>query len=406
MKLRCRPEDFVVEELPTVEPATHGPFTLYRLTKTGLGTLEAVEAIRHRWQIDGSRISYGGLKDRHAVTTQLLTIRGGPRRALHQTHLTLEPLGYLDRPYTPAQFRGNRFVIVLRDLTEEAAARAEAAMSDLRTTGLPNYFDDQRFGSVGYGGQFIAESWLKGDHETALRLALAEPNPHDRPGTREEKAVLREFWGRWAEAKERLPRSHARSLVTYLVDHPTDFRGAFARLNKNLRTLYFSAYQSFLWNAVTARWIEANTRPEQRIAVTFRLGDQPLPTGLTSEDRARLDVPIPLPASRSTLPGPPVGLICEEVVAARGLEWNALRVKHLKDVFFSKGNRPALFDPGELTWEVGPDELYPKRRALTLRCTLPKGSYATMLVKRLTAGEPGSADAGDGDDEAGAADDS
>ena len=43
------------------------------------------------------------------------------------------------------------------------------------------------------------------------------------------------------EAKARLGRSHARSLVTYLVDHPTDFRGAFARLRRDLRSLYFSA---------------------------------------------------------------------------------------------------------------------------------------------------------------------
>ncbi len=388
MKLRCRPEDFVVEELPVVEPAESGPFTLYELKKTGMGTLEAVEAIRHRWQLEGSRISYGGLKDRHAVTTQWLTIRGGPRRGLHQTNLELEPLGYLDRPYTPAQFRGNRFAIVIRDLTPEASANAQAAMADVRISGLPNYFDDQRFGSVGHGGDFIGEAWLKGDHERALRLALAEPNPHDRPSAREEKTILRECWGRWTEAKERLPRSHARSLVTYLVDHPTDFRGAFARVNRNLRSLYFSAYQSYLWNAVLARWITSRTRPDQRLMVAFRLAEFPVPCRLSVEDRARLEAKIPLPASRSILPEPPLGTICEEEVTSRGLEWHQLRVKHLKDVFFSKGIREALFTPGELTWESSTDALHPRRQALTLRCTLPKGSYATVLVKRLTTGEP------------------
>ena len=59
-----------------------------------------------------------------------------------------------------------------------------------------------------------------------------------------QKAILRAYWGRWTEAKARLDRSSARSIVTYLVDHPTDYRGAFARLGRELRTLYFSAFQS------------------------------------------------------------------------------------------------------------------------------------------------------------------
>ena len=224
MKLKRQPEDFQVEELPLVAGGDRGRFAFYRLTKRGMGTLEAIEAICRRWDVAGRRVSYGGLKDRHARTVQYLTIVDGPDRALHEASFDLEPLGRLPEPYGPAQFRGNRFVVVLRDLSSEALARAVGALSELPRDGLPNYFDDQRFGSVGFGGEFIARAWLAGDHERALRLALAEPNPSDRPGTKAEKAILRESWGRWPEAKARLGRSHARSLVTYLVDHPSDFR--------------------------------------------------------------------------------------------------------------------------------------------------------------------------------------
>ena len=126
----------------------------------------------------------------------------------------------------------------------------------LSSDGLPNYFDDQRFGSLGYSGEFIAHAWLVGNHERALELALAEANPFDRSGIKGQKAILRAHWGQWTEAKARLERSSARSIVTYLVDHPTDFRGAFARLRREFRTLYFSAFQSHLWNLILARWIE------------------------------------------------------------------------------------------------------------------------------------------------------
>lgn len=398
MKLRCLPEDFVVEELPTIAPQSDGPYTLYRLTKRGLGTLEAVEAIKRRWQIESSRISYGGLKDRHAFTTQWLSIHRGPRRGLKQTNLELAPLGHAARPYTPACFAGNRFAITLRDMDEASLERAERGLRAVQRDGLPNYFDDQRFGSVGFDGGFIGEAWLRGDHEGALRLALAEPNAHDRPETRAEKMILRDQWGRWSEAKARLPRSHARSLVTYLVDHPSDFRGAFARLNRNLRSLYFSAYQSFLWNSVLGRLIERATRPEQRVAIAFRMARLPMVQGLDDAQRVRLHAcRIPLPAARAPLPEGELGELCSAVLAERGLTWTDLRVRHLKDVFFSKGERAAFAFARELSWSVADDELYPGRWRLTLVFQLGKGSYATILVKCLTELEP--EDAAPSDDE-------
>lgn len=385
MKLKRLPEDFQVEELPLVEAGERGRFVLYRLTKRGLGTLEAIEAVCRRWNLAGRRVSYGGLKDRHAVTVQYLTIFDGPERPLHETSLDLVPLGRVDQPYGPDQFRGNRFVVVLRDLSPRALELAGNAVGEIPRDGLPNYFDDQRFGSVGFGGGFIAQAWLTGDHEQALRLALAEPNPSDRPGTRAEKTILRETWGRWTEAKARLERSHARSLVTYLADHPSDFRGAFARLRRELRSLYFSAFQSHLWNLMLGRWIERNTRPEQRVPVDFKVASLPVHRGLDPEQAEVLaSSRLPLPSSRTPLPEGPLREIALEVVGEFGLAWEDLRVRHLKDVFFSKGTRPALFFAENLEHSAADDELQPGRKKLRLTFDLPRGAYATLVVKRVT----------------------
>jgi tRNA pseudouridine13 synthase len=386
MKLKCLPDDFDVEELPTVQSAGGGDFTFYRLTKRGIGTLEALEAIRRRWNLAWDQLGYAGLKDRHARTIQYVTIRGGPRQPLRQSSFELEPLGALARPYGANQSRGNRFNIAIRDLSEHAARHAIAACESIKAEGLPNYFDDQRFGSVGFGGEFIAEAWLKGEHERALRLALAEPNPHDRPGTREEKAILRAHWGNWPEAKARLPRSHARSIVTYLVDHPADYRRAFARLNRSLRTLYFSAYQSHLWNLILARLIEDQTRPEQQHRIEFRVSRLPLFYDLDETQRSFFrQRQVPLPSSRNAMPEGAIGPIVESLLAERGLTWSDLRVRHLDDVFFSKGTRDGVFVPARLEHTSAPDDLYAGRSKLTLSFDLPRGCYATILVKRLTA---------------------
>jgi tRNA pseudouridine13 synthase len=174
-------------------------------------------------------------------------------------------------------------------------------------------------------------------------------------------------------------------LVTYLADHPTDFRGAFARVRRDLRSIYFSAYQSHLWNLLLARLIERTTRPDQRVPIDFRVATMPLHRNLDSDQAATLKSwRLPLPASRTPLPEGPARDLALEVMSELGLTWENLRVKHLKDVFFSKGSRPALFVPENLTHRRSADELYPKRFKLELSFELPRGAYATLVVKRLT----------------------
>ncbi|MDX2037510.1 MAG: tRNA pseudouridine(13) synthase TruD [Isosphaeraceae bacterium] len=385
MKVKRTPGDFQVEELTDVVPADRGRFTFYRLEKTGIGTFEALETVRRRWNLSERQVSYGGLKDRHAQTLQYLTILDGPDHPLETESFLLEPLGRLSFAYGPPNFRGNRFTITLRDLSPRAIEQARASLASLPSDGVPNYFDDQRFGSVGFGGGFIARAWLLGEPETALRLAIAEPTESDRGESKLEKAILREHWGDWATVKAKLSRSHARSLATYLVDHPTDFRGAFARLRRDLRSIYFSAYQSHLWNRILGRWIERNSRPDQRAEFDFKVATLPIPIGLDPLDASTLSsTRIPLPSSRNPLPVEPLGAICREVLAEEGLVWEEFRVRKLEDVFFSKGDRAAIFHADRLHHTAGADELYPGRRKLTLGFELPKGAYATLVIKRIT----------------------
>ena len=124
MKLKCQPQDFCVEELPLISSAGTGRYTFYRLTKRNIGTIEAVEAICRRWNLAGHRVSYGGLKDRHALTTQYLTIADGTPKPITTPSFELEPVGRLAFPYGPQHFCGNRFHLILRDMTEADIRRA------------------------------------------------------------------------------------------------------------------------------------------------------------------------------------------------------------------------------------------------------------------------------------------
>src|SRR5262249_31025977 len=178
--------------------------------------------------------------------------------------------------------------VTLRDLRPDAGARAGRARGEVRAEGVPNYFDDQRFGSVTPGGAFIARLLVLGRFEDALRLALTGPYEHDRAAQKQEKATLRSHWGDWSACKDLLPRGHARSPLDYLLHPPGDFRGAVARLRPELRGLYLSAYQSHLWNRMLARWLQDHCRVEQLVPVELRLGTLPFWRGLDESQRHEL----------------------------------------------------------------------------------------------------------------------
>jgi tRNA pseudouridine13 synthase len=387
MKLRQQPDDFRVEELSTVEPGPGGPFAFYRLEKTGWTTPDALAAIRRRWKVDFRRMSYGGLKDRHAHTVQYLTIHNGPEKNLPHGGFTVTYLGRLLHAYTSDRVRANRFQVTMRSLSPEEVARAEGSLPEIAEIGVPNYFDDQRFGSVTDGGSFVAREMVLGNFEAALRLALAAPYEHDRADAKREKATLAAHWGDWPTCKAELPRGHARSIVDYLVHHPTDFRGACVRLRPELQGLYLSAWQSHLWNRMLTRWLTDRLESDQLIRVQLKTGPAVMPRTMPATVRAEWDaLSLPLPSARLKFdPDAPWAGLIAAVMAEEGIPLAEMRIRGVQKPFFSKGDRSAKVPVGNLSWTAGDDELNRGRRKLDLRFELPRGSYATMLVKRLTA---------------------
>jgi tRNA pseudouridine13 synthase len=393
MKLKQQPEDFRVEELTDVRVG-QGNFAFYRLEKKGWTTPDALQAVRRRWKITHQRLSYGGLKDRHAHTIQFFTILRGPQRRLTHHDVHVEYIGQVSRPYTSRDIRANRFEIAVRDLRPDDIRLAEDMLREVAAQGVPNYFDDQRFGSAADPEKFVARAIIQGDYERALRLALAEAYEHDRAAARKEKAILRNCWGDWARCKEQLPRGHARSLADYLAHHPDDYKGAVLRLRPELRGLYLSAYQSFLWNRMLARWLHDHCPAEQLVSVRLRLGSVPMHRHLDADSfQALQPLSLPLPNARHPFEADdPRAELMDAILHEDGLQREQLKLKGFRDLFFSKGERAALCMPAELRWRRGTDEKNPGRQKLTLDFELPRGAYATLVVKRMATWPPGTHD--------------
>ena len=152
--IRCRPEDFRVEELPQYAPdGSVGAHFMLTMTKTGMNTEDALRIVSRALDVPRPEVGLAGLKDRHAVTTQWITVPASAESALSGFHHDCITLGQAfphGNKLRRGHLAGNRFRIVVRDLCcsqEEALQRIEARLDCLREEGgLRNYYGPQRFG--------------------------------------------------------------------------------------------------------------------------------------------------------------------------------------------------------------------------------------------------------------------
>ena len=147
---RVAPEDFRVEERPAFEPSGQGEHLLLTIEKRGMNTTHAARRLAQWAGVPEMGIGYAGLKDRHAVTRQRFSVHLPKKVAPDLAALASDDLRVLEshwhsRKLPRGALAGNRFVLVLRDVTGERDA-IDARLAAIAAGGLPNYFGEQRFG--------------------------------------------------------------------------------------------------------------------------------------------------------------------------------------------------------------------------------------------------------------------
>lgn len=386
MRLKTTPEDFRVTELLAWNEVPNGDFVVHKLHKEKLSTPEALTILCRDAEVDRAAIAYAGLKDRQAITDQYLTIE---RRAveLKLPNLRVTPCGTTDRPITSKQSDGNRFGIVVRDLRPTEAAQLRRSLPSLVKTGLPNYFDDQRFGSLRHGQGFPMKSVLFGDFERALQQLVAEPSPVAITGDVKLKKALQLRWGDW-EACGRIARGPAyEPLFRHLQKHPRDFRSALEFVPLRLRVIHAFAYQSYLWNRAISGLLRGGVRGAQRLRIPTLAGDLLAWKYLSPEREQKLAaMRTPLFAIDGDGGSEPF-----QKAMIRELKNAELRRSDFVDhevpgMIWKEEARPAMVKPQDVAdVRLEPDEMHEGRVKASLQFSLPRGAYATMVVKRLFA---------------------
>ncbi len=169
-------------------------------------TPDAAGALARRLGVRAADVRWCGLKDRHAVALQHLSVcirtpasaSALPQRAESGTaegRWSAHLIGFVGREASAGMIAGNRFVLVLRGMTRaeaetlqtssrrwcvgiEAGDEAGGEMGDREVHGtlrLVNLFGRQRFVSAAHGRGFAGRELIEGRFDRAVRLLIATP---------------------------------------------------------------------------------------------------------------------------------------------------------------------------------------------------------------------------------------
>lgn len=386
MKLKQRVEDFRVRELLVEEPQKErDEFRVYRVTKRKLTSVEAAAQLAREAGAVPADVSMAGLKDRQGVTIQHMALARGPVISLKRPDLRVETVGWAPEPLTAASSEGNAFEIVVRALDAETLAAIRGGLAVMREEGLINYFDDQRFGNLKHGQGWIVPDLIRGEHEKALKRLLGSLSRSDGRKHAGFKAELRRRWGDWQACRDAAGRfGQHHSVFEHLKRHPDDFAGAFGHVATRVRLIHLYAFQSHLWNRAVAALVRSNTSPAERLVVRSLEGPLVFPAAGAGPGDGRT---FRLPGARLADVDDPVHReLLEDALAEERLVPADFEVRGVPGFALKGEDRALVVRPRHL--RIRPAEPDPMNRGLRLvriRFELPRGSYATLLVRRLAA---------------------
>jgi tRNA pseudouridine13 synthase len=385
IKIKTTPDDFKVKETARLPLQKKGRFAVYILEKRGWNTIDALYEISRALTVPFTKFSYGGKKDRHAYTSQFIAVEGERLKDIIHKDLTLTFQGFMDRPMGPDLIEGNQFQTTIRKLSPEEAKAAVEECDLVRMFGFPNYFDDQRFGSYDRDQGFLAEKILVGHFNGAAKIAMTSRYSENTKEDLERKQFFNEHWKDWSACASHAATDFERDAFEALKKGEKGCLEVLNAIPREELSMCFSAYQSFLWNEV-ARAVIKKKADGPLVTVEGDAGDYLFYLTLSNGVLHYFErLSIPTAAHNTAMPDDITADIYEQLLESRGVKKPMFNKMKIRRAFFKANSRPLIVRPEGLTAQALTDELNSGKSKAVLTFTLPRGSYATMLLKRLFA---------------------
>jgi len=182
-KIKSRPEDFVVDEVPAYPPVGYGPHLYVNLTKRMQTTRDIQIKLAQIFNLNPDQIGKAGLKDKRSVSTQTFSVlydNDDPvssdlsEKIEEELDIKVNWLKRHTNKLRAGHHKGNLFQIIIRDITvngEELHNLIEQISSFIHKSGVPNFYGTQRIGEFGEnvisgfyilkGKKRIKDRWLR-----------------------------------------------------------------------------------------------------------------------------------------------------------------------------------------------------------------------------------------------------
>ncbi len=380
-------EDFYVEEvvdLRIVNGRLDKGYAVYLMEKRCMDTFSAIAKAAKLLDVPASVIGYAGLKDTVAITRQHITVPVRKLKTLIENaedkKLSLRFIGFSNRELKPGCLIGNKFKIAISLESEESIDRLVNALKELtELSGIPGFYGYQRFGVRRPNTHVVGKLIVKRMWDEAVREIVGHPYPWEPPRSYEARVLFEE--GNLQEALEKFPKNlfFERFIVKKLLEGWDSLR-ILKALPLNLRRLYVSGYQSYLFNlTLSRRLIETDLNPTKILE-----GD--IVKGVRDEDMVKMG------SSILYMVAPGVGELFEKLKGDCG--------RIVKQVMVEENVKPEDFKVDELNvvCKASLREVFMRFKDLSLTVQssskpvlsfmLPQGGYATVLLRELLKQDP------------------
>jgi len=286
--IKLWPQDFIVEEIEkngTKQSIGAGDFfdknqgfsekdaTIYAtLVKCGLSTIEAVDEISSLLKIDKKQIRFAGIKDKDAISSQLISLRKVKIQNLQEIN---SPYFFLKNIYSGkgiveiGSLKGNEFTVLVRTDNYFQKNKLIENLHNIEEGGFYNFFYLQRFGTPRlinfHWGLFI----LKGEYQKAILSYLCSPGEREIPYFINLRKEIKEGFGNWSKIEKILEPyplifHNENKIIAYLKNNPRDFIGAINQIPEQIQ-LWLFAYASLLFNKKLSSYLKENIKPPSKL---------------------------------------------------------------------------------------------------------------------------------------------